>query len=182
MAEKDATQLIPDVDDTDGLDPQAEFDAWRLRELKRIERHEVAKKIRDEEMEEIERRRAMPEHERIKQDTALAEQKRDEKYKTRQGGTYMQKFWHKGAFHQDMDVLKRDLSGPTENQIDLGKLPQVMQVRDFGKIKQTKYKTLKDEDTSVQNTTKKKRDDVGDSRYRQQEDIDREDSKRQKVS
>ncbi|TIA87585.1 hypothetical protein E3P99_03089 [Wallemia hederae] len=182
LAEKDATDLIPDVDDTDGLDPEAEFDAWRLRELKRIRRHQEAQIKRDEEAAEIERRRAMPEEQRLKEDLALAEKKREEKYQNRQGGTYMQKFWHKGAFHQDQDVLKRDLSGPTENQVDLGKLPEVMQVRDFGKIKQTKYKTLKDEDTTQQNRPNKKRDSGVDDRYRQQEDIDRDEKKRQRVS
>lgn len=124
----------------------------------------------------------------MKEDLALAEQKRDEKHKSRQGGTYMQKFWHKGAFHQDFDVLKRDLSGPTENQVDLGKMPEVMQVRDFGKIKQTKYKTLKDEDTTFQDKPKKKRNEGVDDRYRQQDDIDKDafyaekESKRQRVS
>ncbi|EIM19878.1 hypothetical protein E3Q22_02459 [Wallemia mellicola] len=191
LAEKDATDLIPDVDDTDGLEPDAEFDAWRLRELKRIQRHKEAQIKRDEEIAEIERRRAMPEELRLKEDMELAKQKREDKYKDRQGGTYMQKFWHKGAFHQDFDVLKRDLSGPTMNQVDLGKLPEVMQVRDFGKTKQTKYKTLKDEDTTLQDKPKKKRDDEDvDNRYRQQDDIDRdafiaekekERSKRQRV-
>jgi len=40
--EKDDT--IQDVDDTDGVDPAAEFEAWRLRELGRI------KKEKDEEI------------------------------------------------------------------------------------------------------------------------------------
>lgn len=33
---------FPDVDDTDGLDPEAEFEAWKLRELMRIKRDKEA--------------------------------------------------------------------------------------------------------------------------------------------
>ena len=44
IAEEKETE-VPDVDDTDGIDPEGEFEAWRLRELARIkrERHRALK-------------------------------------------------------------------------------------------------------------------------------------------
>ena len=40
LAEKDTSEIkgINDVDDTDGLDDQSEFESWKLRELMRIKR------------------------------------------------------------------------------------------------------------------------------------------------
>lgn len=39
---EEVEQVFPDVDDTDGLEPQAEFQAWSLRELTRIKRDREA--------------------------------------------------------------------------------------------------------------------------------------------
>jgi hypothetical protein len=39
---EEVDQVFPDVDDTDGLDPEAEFEAWKLRELKRLRRDREA--------------------------------------------------------------------------------------------------------------------------------------------
>ena len=91
---------IPDVDDTDGLDPTAEFEAWRLRELGRIKTEREAELQREKEREEIERRRAMPAEQRMKEDVEHAQKLRDEKPKGQQ--RFLQKYWHKGAFHQVM--------------------------------------------------------------------------------
>lgn len=89
---------IPDVDDTDGLDPAAEFEAWRLRELGRIKKEKEDEVRREEEREEIERRRALPEEQRLKEDLERANKTREEKPKGQQ--KFLQKYWHKGAFHQ----------------------------------------------------------------------------------
>jgi microfibrillar-associated protein 1 len=94
--EKDDT--IQDVDDTDGVDPAAEFEAWRLRELGRIKKEKDEEIRREKEHEEIERRRAMPEEQRIKEDLERAQKSRDEKPKGQV--KFLQKYWHKGAFHQ----------------------------------------------------------------------------------
>lgn len=91
-------ETIPDVDDTDGLDPAAEFEAWRLRELGRIKKEKEDEIRREEEREEIERRRAMPEEQRLKEDLESAQKSRDEKPKGQP--KFLQKYWHKGAFHQ----------------------------------------------------------------------------------
>lgn len=37
-AQKESREYEDEVDDTDGLDEEAEFDAWRVRELGRIKR------------------------------------------------------------------------------------------------------------------------------------------------
>jgi len=73
IAEKQVDQVFPDVDDTDGLDPEAEFEAWKLRELKRLRRDREALIQRAKEKEEIEARRMMPESERLKEDLEYAE-------------------------------------------------------------------------------------------------------------
>ena len=96
LEEKEAE--VPDVDDTDGLDPEGEFEAWRLRELARIKRDKEVEVKRELEREEIERRRALPEEQRLKEDLERAEKTRAEKPKGQQ--KFLQKYWHKGAFHQ----------------------------------------------------------------------------------
>lgn len=94
---------IPDVDDTDGLDPEGEFEAWRLRELARIKKEKEDEVAREKEREEIERRRALPEEQRLKEDLEHANKSRDAKPKGQQ--KFLQKYWHKGAFHQVGGVL-----------------------------------------------------------------------------
>jgi microfibrillar-associated protein 1 len=104
LAEREAIEVVPDVDDTDGLDPAGEFDAWRARELGRLLRDKQAQAALDEEKEEIERRRAMPEAERLKEDMEYA-QKTREKEKGQMG--FLQKYYHKGAFHQASTTIIR---------------------------------------------------------------------------
>ncbi|KDQ64375.1 hypothetical protein JAAARDRAFT_27997 [Jaapia argillacea MUCL 33604] len=147
LAEKEKEEEVPDVDDTDGLDPAGEFEAWRLRELARIKRDKEEEMARELEREEIERRRALPEEQRLKEDLERAKQTRDEKPKGQQ--KFLQKYWHKGAFHQDQEILKRhDYTEATESHMDVAFLPKVMQVRDFGKRSRTKYTHLLDQDTT----------------------------------
>ncbi|KAF8213687.1 splicing factor, Prp19-binding domain-containing protein [Mycena galopus ATCC 62051] len=148
LAEKEKEEDIPDVDDTDGLDPEAEFEAWRLRELGRIKKEKEDELRREEEREEIERRRALPEEQRMKEDLERAQKLRDEKPKGSQ--KFLQKYWHKGAFHQDEEILhKRDYTEATESTVDVSMLPAVMQVKNFGKRSRTKYTHLLDQDTTI---------------------------------
>jgi len=148
LAEKEKEDNIPDVDDTDGLDPEAEFEAWRLRELGRIKKEKEEELRREEEREEIERRRALPEEQRLKEDLERAQKLRDEKPKGSQ--KFLQKYWHKGAFHQDEEILhKRDYTEATESTVDISMLPKVMQVKNFGKRSRTKYTHLLDQDTTA---------------------------------
>ena len=93
------------MDDTDGLNPAAEFEAWRLRELNRIKTEKEEELRREEEREESERRRAMPEEQRMKEDLERAQKLREDKPKGQQ--KFLQKYWHKGAFHQACYYPKR---------------------------------------------------------------------------
>ena len=69
-----------------------------MRELARIKRDKEEAVRRELEREEIERRRALPEDQRLKEDLEHAEKSRSEKPKGQQ--KFLQKYWHKGAFHQ----------------------------------------------------------------------------------
>lgn len=60
-------------------------------------RDKQAQAERDEEKEEIERRRALPEEQRLREDMEYAEQTR-QREKGEMG--FLQKYYHKGAFHQ----------------------------------------------------------------------------------
>ncbi|KAK0198042.1 splicing factor, Prp19-binding domain-containing protein [Armillaria mellea] len=142
LAEKEKEDDIPDVDDTDGLDPAGEFEAWRLRELGRIKKEKEEEVRREEERAEVERRRALPEAQRLKEDLEHAQKLRDEKPKGQQ--KFLQKYWHKGAFHQ-----RHDYTEATASTVDVSSLPKVMQVKNFGKRSRTKYTHLLDQDTTV---------------------------------
>ncbi|KAL9937541.1 hypothetical protein V8E36_003950 [Tilletia maclaganii] len=147
LAEKEHDENLPDLSDTDGKDPEAEFQAWRLRELQRIKRSREADEEREREREEIERRRQMPEEQRLAEDLKRAQESRDAKPKGQQ--RFMQKYYHKGAFFQDMDVLsKHDFTEATEGAVDVQNLPKLMQVRDYGKRSRSKWTHLANEDTS----------------------------------
>lgn len=138
-----------DVDDTDGLDPDAEFQAWRIRELERIKRDREAASRQEEEREEVEKRRAMPESQRLREDMERAKKQREEKSQNKGNVGFMQKYYHKGSFFQDLDILKkRDYSEATESAVDKSMLPKVMQVRDYGKASRSKWTHLANEDTS----------------------------------
>ncbi len=104
--------MQPDVDDTDGLDPGAEFDLWRARELARLLRDKQAQAERDEEKAEIERRRALPEEQRLREDLEYAEKTR-QREKGEMG--FLQKYYHKGAFHQVRRPVVRDRCADDES-------------------------------------------------------------------
>lgn len=171
------------VDDTDGVDPEAERAAWKLRELKRVRRDRLAIEEKEKEREEIERRRNMTAEEREAEDKIYIEaQKEDREGKGQMG--FMQKYHHKGAFfvgdERDEEVKKvmnRDLAGAryVDETGDKGVLPEYMRIRDMtklGKKGRTKYKDLKAEDTGRWGTDlgKKRRDYDGlDDRFRPDE-------------
>ena len=149
---------LEDVDDTDGLDPEGEYQAWRLRELLRIKRDRDVLEAREKERDEIEARRAMPEEERLAQDTAAAIAERQQKIADRQAadesGSGGQSYHHRGAFYQDDDIVHRKMHGTVEGQVD-GRdrraLPPSLQRRnlnDIGKRGATRWTRLADEDTS----------------------------------
>ena len=150
----DEEENADDVDDADGLDPGAEYAAWKLRELKRVKRERLAIEEAEKEREEVERRRNLNSAERDAEDAAfIAAQK--ETQKDRGQMSYMQKYFHKGAFFQDdskeQGLDRRDImASKFEDTTDRSTLPEYMQIRDMtklGKKGRTKYKDMKSEDT-----------------------------------
>ncbi|WFD42777.1 hypothetical protein MPSI1_001427 [Malassezia psittaci] len=146
LREKKHEEAHYDVDDTDDIDPEGEFQAWRARELARIQRIQAQEDEQRAERAEVERRRMIPEKQRLAEDLAHARQTRQEKQRGSQG--FLQKYHHKGAFYQDLDILHRDYSQQTESAVDKSALPKLMQVRDFGKRSRSKWTHLANEDTS----------------------------------
>lgn len=139
----DADELAA-VDDTDGLDPDAELAAWVERERARMKRERDELAAEEREHEELERRRALTEEERLAEDADRLERK--------SGPTqarYMQRYYHRGAFYQDDELLKRDFSEAVEDDYkDKRVLPKALQVRSGVGLKgQTKYRSLREEDT-----------------------------------
>ncbi|KAH7068030.1 splicing factor, Prp19-binding domain-containing protein [Paraphoma chrysanthemicola] len=142
------------IDDTDGLDPAAEYAAWKLRELKRIKRERLAIEEAEAERAEIERRRNLSTAEREAEDRAFIEQQKEDRA-DRGEMQYMQKYFHKGAFFTDelkeLGVDRRNLMGARfEDQTNREVLPAFMQIRDMtklGKKGRTRYKDMKSEDT-----------------------------------
>lgn len=153
----EASSEADQVDDTDGLDPETERAAWKLRELKRVQRERTAIETAEKEREEIERRRNLSREDReAEDDKFLAAQQTERDSKGKMG--YMQKYFHRGAFFQDdeyaqaeglhkRDIMASRYQDDTQNR-EL--LPQYMQIRDMAKLGRkgrTKYKDLKSEDT-----------------------------------
>ncbi|ERF71734.1 hypothetical protein EPUS_05606 [Endocarpon pusillum Z07020] len=144
------------VDDTDGLDPEAEYAAWKLRELKRLKRDREAIEQREKEIEEVQRRRNLTQAEREAEDREYLEKQKEEKEDGRGRAGFLQRYHHKGAFFQDDETAeilrKRDLMGArfVDEVQNREALPQYMQVRDMtklGKKGRTRYIDLKGEDT-----------------------------------
>ncbi|TPX60361.1 hypothetical protein PhCBS80983_g01828 [Powellomyces hirtus] len=156
QAAAEVTTAAPDVDDTDNVNEEEEYAAWKLRELHRIKRDRSEAEEREAAKDDIERRRTMTDAEIMAEkakDGTLSKGSRDhngEKPKHR----FMQKYFHKGAFFVDDDSVgkaleERDFAQPTlEDKFDKSVLPSVMQVKNFGRAGQTKWTHLTDQDTS----------------------------------
>jgi microfibrillar-associated protein 1 len=153
----DDDDIVPEsmVDDTDDIDPEAEYAAWKVRELKRLKRDREAMIARETEIEEIERRRNLTKEEREKEDKDFLDKQKTERDENRTEATYMARYHHKGAFFQGdeaAEILKRrDVMGAKfEDQTDKALLPEYMRIRDMtklGKKGRTRYTDLKGEDT-----------------------------------
>lgn len=154
----DDDDLLPEalVDDTDGLDPEAEHSAWRLREMHRLKRDREAMIAREEELEEIERRRNLSAAEREAEDREFIAKQKEEKEEGRGKAGFLSKYHHKGAFFMDDEtserLAKRDLAGArfADDVTDKSTLPEYMRIRDMtklGKKGRTRYTDLKGQDT-----------------------------------
>ncbi|XP_033222095.1 microfibrillar-associated protein 1-like [Belonocnema kinseyi] len=134
---------------TDDENDEAEYEAWKLRELKRIKRDREEREQIEKERLEVEQLRNMTEEERRQEarlnPKTITNKAAKGKYK------FLQKYYHRGAFYLDKDdtIFKRDFSGATlEDHFDKTVLPKVMQVKNFGRSGRTKYTHLVDQDTT----------------------------------
>ncbi|XP_018494761.1 microfibrillar-associated protein 1 [Galendromus occidentalis] len=140
---------IEDVNTEDEND-EAAYEAWKVRELKRIKRDREARDAIEREKMEVERLRNMTEEERLRElknnPKKIVNKSTKGKYK------YLQKYYHRGSYFvqdQEDDIYRRDFSVPTlEDHFNKSVLPKVMQVKNFGRSGRTKYTHLLDQDTT----------------------------------
>jgi len=140
-------------DDDDDIDKDAQFELWKLRELKRMKRTQDFLDEQQADIEETERRRNMTDAE------IIAEMKRKPE-KARSRMKFLQKYFHKGAFFVgddktvDQKLLNRNLNQAVGSDkwmnFDDTALPNVLRVKNFGLASQTKYTHLVDQDTTQQ--------------------------------
>lgn len=98
----------------------------------------------------MQRRRRLTDAERAAEDVANGKHKRTEE---RGKMKFMQKYYHKGVFYKDdeevKEILERDYNLPTlEDNYNKEALPEIMQVKKFGRAGQTKWTHLAKEDTT----------------------------------
>lgn len=146
-------ELMPDDSDNN---QEAEFELWKIRELKRIKRYQEKRQKLEADKNETDRRRKMTDEERRRDDLELIKKglKKDPNgIKTKI--KFMQKYYHKGSFYMDDESLeqndprKKSYNEPTlEDKFDKTLLPKVMQVKKFGFIGRTKWTHLVNEDTT----------------------------------
>ncbi len=154
-AEREEDELeMPD--DTDDPADESEFDAWRIREMKRLQRDVEARRKMEAEAAEVLRRRGLTEEERAAEDAELERRGLKVFAKEKVQWNFLQRYYHKGAFYQDDDTLKdpadvrkRTLHAATgEDVFDKTALPAIMQVKKFGLKGRTKWTHLTAEDTT----------------------------------
>ncbi|CAN6645777.1 hypothetical protein TRVA0_021S01156 [Trichomonascus vanleenenianus] len=140
------------LDDTDDLDPVAELAQWKVRELKRIKREREELEAREKELEDYERRKAMTDEQILAEDRAKLVEQQEAKA-DQSSGPYMQRYYHKGAFFQDQEILQRNFNERLEDDYKNKKLlPKALQLRDMSTLGQkgrSKHRTLAEEDTSL---------------------------------
>mmetsp|Transcript_14778 Transcript_14778/g.14968 ORF Transcript_14778/g.14968 Transcript_14778/m.14968 type:complete len:188 (-) Transcript_14778:64-627(-) len=163
--------MNPPPDDNDDNDDEEQQmtrrDAWEVRELLRLLRDMDERESEIREREELARRRAMTDEERIAEDRLGNKQYlkpgsgRHNNANTDKNN-HMQRYYHRGAFYMDDDTLAKAADDDVrhradeyaraatgEDKIDKRNLPKVMQVKKFGLAGYgTKYKGLGKEDTT----------------------------------
>ena len=139
-------------DDNDEDPDGTEYEAWKVREMKRIMRDETEREEREQEVAEIERRREMTDEQIMKENEREGlHQKSSKKGQMK----FMQKYYHQGVFYRDGSIvdeqmLERNFNAPTgqDKYIDFSKVPKAMLTKNFGKMSQSKWTHLANEDTT----------------------------------
>jgi microfibrillar-associated protein 1 len=144
----------------DDLNDEEAYEQWKVRELRRIKREKEELEKMKAEQEDVARRRKLTDDEVAKLDADRLALKEKPKWNYLQKyawlcpcvGTdivFFRRYWHKGAYYADDDLLKRDYSAPTEaDRVDKSVLPSVLQVKNFGKAGRVKWTHLTAEDTT----------------------------------
>lgn len=147
------------ITDDEAADDEEEYTAWKLREMKRLARDREEREKEAKEAEEREKWKAMSEEERLAY--LAAQPKAPAAQKPKKSWKFLQKYYHRGAFFQTeaeykgetealaAEAAKRDISAPTgEDRYSKEALPEVMQVKNFGRRGRTKWTHLSAEDTT----------------------------------
>ena len=138
------------VDDDDEANAEEDLENWKLRELLRFKRDREEREKWEREKIEMEQLRNLTEEERKQID--LQKQK---EWEAQPKGSmkFLQKYYHKGAFFSDSSdpIFQRDYQQATGEDTAMNReiLPQVLQVRNFGKKGRTKWTHLVAEDTTA---------------------------------
>merc|ERR1719228_1398452 len=134
---------------TDEENDEIEYEAWKVRELKRLKRDREEAEALAKQEAELERFRNMTDEEKRAE---LRNNPKEVTNKKAKGNyKFMQKYYHRGVFYLDKedDTLTRDFTAPTlEDKFNKSVLPKVMQVKNFGRSGRTKYTHLVDQDTT----------------------------------
>lgn len=141
------------IDDTDGIDPEQEFEDWKKREKARMKRDRDIIVQMEMEKEAAEELRLMTEEERQK----LHQERKAAELETTDS-EFKPKSYHKGAFYQDDELVKsRDFSGSVEGSFKhTDTVPDSLrdQTR-LGTKGKTRHHTLRQEDTTDTNYYKR---------------------------
>ena len=138
-------------DDNDDIHYDEDFARWKTRELSRLKQHTEQHDLKSLEM--------MGNTKKCSISDIISEEDGSYKImpKQKKSRKFMQKYYHKGAFYMDNtslskdenDVRKKSYDEVTgEDKFNLGALPKVLQVKNFGKRGRTKYTHLMDQDTT----------------------------------
>lgn len=150
MREKTVDKAL-DLEDLD--DPiEVGYELWTKRELSRLQRdYDLRRSMDESKLQVEEKRRTMTETQLRKEEEetiSKLEKQRADKPKMK----FLQKFYHKGAFFHEEKLLDRNYNEATlEDHFSKDLLPSVLQKRNYGKMSQSKWTHLANEDTSFQN-------------------------------
>eukprot|EP00835_Amoeboradix_gromovi_P003885 NODE_275_length_12088_cov_0.250813.p4 type:complete len:351 gc:universal NODE_275_length_12088_cov_0.250813:11126-10074(-) len=136
------------IDDQDDENPE-EYDKWKIRELSRLIRNKQESMAYELLIQEVDQFRSLPESERNELHAQKIKQQQ-EQLESKTKYTFLQKYYHKGAFYQDSDaaILNRDYDVATgDDAVDKSDLPDILKVKNFGKRGKSKWTHLSNEDT-----------------------------------